>query len=112
LESQNIKGYSVSTLYSEKKMREYILFEDDVMPGDSYSYEHYFIQQGGIDNEKIDTFATKKFLDPEGAIIPKRTEENKNDILASWPLSSVEYAEDDLTFSTAYIDLNKCKYYK
>lgn len=112
LKSQNIKGYSVSTLYSEKKMREYILFEDDVMPGDSYSYEHYFIQQGGIDNEKIDTFATKKFLDPEGAIIPKRTEENKNDILASWPLSSVEYAEDDLTFSTAYIDLNKCKYYK
>ena len=98
------KEYSISGCYPESEIRNRIIFEDDIMPGDTFSYEHYFIQQGGTDDIRIDTFATKKFLDPQGSM--------DTDESPSWPLSSVKYTEDDLVFSTAYIDLNKCEYYK
>lgn len=97
--------YSLSVYYTENDIRNRILFEDDVMPGDTFSYEHYFIQQGGTSNFRMDTFATKKFLDPQGSVIDDESE-------ISWPLNSAKYTEDDLIFSTAYIDLNKCQYYK
>ena len=78
-----------------------ILFETDIMEGDTYGYQRYFIQQlqlkGG--DKAYDTFAAKKYLDDDaiddGAL----------------PLPANKYTEDDYKIVTNYIDLNKCKNY-
>ena len=86
--------------YTRSEIKKYVIFEDDVMPGDTYEYQQYFIQQISAGDQVADTFAQKKFLSEDG---PK-----SNNIL---PFNSSEYTEDDLNFNTAYFNLNKCPYY-
>lgn len=97
-----------------------ILFEDDIMPGDVYEYQKYFIQQvvayetdqeTGIRTGKsaiADTFAQKSILSDYGEDINfKNTYVSHHDL----PYSAAQFSNDDLEISTKYIDLTKCKYY-
>ena len=97
-----------------------ILFEDDIMPGDVYEYQKYFIQQvvayetdqeTGIRTGKsaiADTFAQKSILSDYGEDINfKNTNVSHHDL----PYSAAQFSNDDLEISTKYIDLTKCKYY-
>lgn len=84
---------------TEEKLRQYILFEDDVMDGDTYGYERYFIQQLQLnDGTYYDTFGQKEFLSEDGGT-------------DSLPLDSSIYSEDDYEVITNYINLNDCQYY-
>ena len=99
-----IKGdkYNYSDLYTKEDIEKYILFEDDIMPGDIYEYRQYFIQKLKIkvNDKSYDTFMAKSYLD-ENAEIDSET----------LPLSSAQYTEDDYEIITNYIDLNNCPNY-
>ena len=91
----------------ELNLSDCVLFETDIMEGDTYEYQRYFIQQLQFDtindkNEKekkyLDTFGAKKYLSDSG------TED-------SLPLPSYAYTEDDYKIVTNYIDMEKCPYY-
>jgi hypothetical protein len=88
-------------------MKEMIIFEDDIMLGSTYGYEHYFIQRlkanSKADNEFIycDTMGEKEFITSNPKLIQKN----------SLPLDAAKYTLDDCEIQTNYIDLNKCKYY-
>lgn len=90
--------YCSNHAYRPNELRNLILFEDDVMPGDTYSYKHYFIQQLRTDSAAYDTFMAKKYLSEDGY-------EDK------LPLNSGLYTEDDYKIYTNYIDLNNCEFY-
>lgn len=77
---------------SKKSIKNMVLFETDIMAGDAYEYNKYFIQQiqYGTEEEIKDTFCLKKYLDDN---------------------SSIKYTEDDYKIVTNYLDLNKCPYY-
>ena len=103
-----------STIHSQ------IIFEEDVMPGDVYDYQHYFIQQvaayesnyeTGVRDGKVaiqDTFAQKELLNNYADIIHfKNTNLSNHDL----PYSAAQFTNDDLQIATRYIDLNKCIYY-
>lgn len=86
-----------------------IIFEDDIMPGDTYAYKQYFIQQVYAEDSETqvlpqDTFAAKEFLSPEGNVY-------KNVGSVELPYSSQQFTDEDLVIATKYIDLNKCSYY-
>ena len=92
------------------------------MPGDTYEYQKYFIQQvvaypsnyktgERISGEYVvaDTFAAKELLnDDVESINFENTNLSKNQL----PYSAAQFTNDDLEISTKYIDLNKCPYYK
>ena len=97
-----------------------IIFEEDVMPGDTYAYQKYFIQQViayDVDEETglrtggvaiSDTFAQKEILSDYADLIAfKNTNVSHHDL----PYSAAQFSNDDLEIATKYIDLNKCKYY-
>ena len=92
---------------TELAMKEMIIFEDDIMLGSTYGYEHYFIQRlkanSKTDNEFIycDTMGEKEFITSNPKLIQKN----------SLPLDAAKYTLDDCEIQTNYIDLNKCKYY-
>lgn len=70
-----------------------IIFETDIVNGDTYGYTKYFIQQIVANGTVVkDTFKMKDYL----------SEENFDPSI---------YSEDDLEIHTNYIDLNKCPYY-
>lgn len=94
--------YNYSDVYLKEQLSNLILFEDDVMPGDTYAYERYFIQKLQLKNldKAYDTFMAKKYLD-----------ENASKNSAALPLNSGQYTEDDFDIITNYIDLNNCQYY-
>lgn len=84
-----------------------VLFETDIMEGDTYAYQRYFIQQLQFDivNDKneeekkyLDTFCSKEYLSDNGTI---------NNL----PLPSYSYTEDDYKVVTNYIDMEKCPCY-
>ena len=99
--------YIKTTTYNESEIRKYILFENDIMSGDTYGYQEYFIQQiypKQNPEEVEDTFSKREFLSVEGKnmqnIGPREA-----------PYSRMQYSEDDLIISTKYVDLNNCPYY-
>ena len=93
-------GITDITWFSEENIHQRVIFETDIMRGDTYGYQKYFIQQLAINGQGIDTFAHNKYLSEDGY-----TEEMK------LPLSSQKYTEDDYKIVTNYIDLNKCGNY-
>lgn len=79
-----------------------ILFEDDIMMGDTYEYQQYFIQRLKTkDNTTYDTMGKKEFI----------TSNPEKFITNELPLDEAEYSEDDYEIETNYIDLNNCSYY-
>lgn len=103
-ESKNIGEAKISINLSSEDMRRRVIFEDDIMPGDTYGFQEYFIQQiqatNGKEERISDTFKSKEFLSPYGNL-------SENQL----PYSSEIFTEDDLIVSTKYINLNKCKFY-
>lgn len=99
--------YIKTSTYSESEIRKYILFENDIMSGDTYGYQEYFIQQiypKQNPEEVEDTFSKREFLSVEG--------KNMQNIGSrEAPYSRMQYSEDDLIISTKYVDLNNCPYY-
>ena len=94
---ENQIGYALDGIKQLKKM---VLFETDIMRGDTYGYQKYFIQQLALEDNSLDTFAQKEYLSENGS---------EGDSL---PLSSQKYTEDDYKIITNYIDLNQCPYYR
>lgn len=95
-------GYNYSGLYNKDQLLPLVIFEDDVMPGDTYAYQHYFIQKLQLKDsgQSFDTFMAKKYLD-----------ENAENDATTLPLNASQYTEDDYDIITNYIDLNNCQYY-
>ena len=119
-QNKEICNCSVTDIYSKESIHQKIIFEEDVMPGDTYSYQKYFIQQviahdvdekTGVRNGNIavsDTFAQKEILSDYADLIAfKNTNVSHHDL----PYSAAQFNNDDIDISTKYIDLNKCKYY-
>ena len=98
--SINGDGYYYSAIhpYMKEELYKIILFEDVIMPGDTFSYNKYFIQQLKTNNNAYDTFKAKEYLSEDGF-------EDK------LPLDASKYTEDDYKIITNYIDLNNCEYY-
>lgn len=105
--SVNTSNFQYIRGNDELNLSDYVLFETDIMEGDTYEYQRYFIQQLQFDtindkNEKekkyLDTFGAKKYLSDSG------TED-------SLPLPSYAYTEDDYKIVTNYIDMEKCPCY-
>lgn len=93
-----------SIIYSKAKMSQKVIFETDIMRGDTYGYQRYFIQQLKTKEgnpQVYDTFMAKKYIS-----------EDANDGAAALPLPASKYTDDDYEIITNYIDLNKCKYYQ
>lgn len=102
--------YSISM--TKEIAEKYVIFEDDIMLGSTYSYQRYFIQRlkatkisnnGSKNVEEIsyyDTCGKKSFIN------------TKDFVEGELPLDESEYSLDDCEVETNYIDLNKCGYYK
>lgn len=87
-------------IYNISNIKNKILFEDDIVAGDSYSYEKYFIQQLKLkDGTVYDTFSAKSYLSEDYA-------EN------ALPLNKAKYSEDDYEIITNEIDLSLCGFYQ
>ena len=105
--------YSITNSYYYGEISKKIIFEKDIMPGDTYQYNEYFIQQVVARSSNIysssiyiaDSYAAKSFLDENGKIL------KDYDTNATLPFSSAQFSEDDIRVSTRYIDLNACQYY-
>lgn len=100
---------TINTFYDKDvenqiNIRNIIIFEDDIMLGSTYGYQHYYIQRLKTKDEEpeyYDTMGAKAFISSDPDKIGK-------DIL---PLDAAAYTEDDYEIQTNYIDLNKCSYY-
>lgn len=115
-----ISNAKIGEILTYEQMQEQVLFEEDIMPGDTYEYKKYFFQQAiaypsnyqtGVrqtENRVIaDTFMAKQLLSEEAEIISYQdTEEEKH-----LPFSSAQFTDDDIEIATKYIDLNKCPFY-
>lgn len=93
----------------EKNIHCQVIFEDDIMLGSTYGYQHYYIQKlqatTQVENEQCivncDTMGKKEFLSS-----------NIEDIkIDSLPLDAAHCTSDDCKIFTNYIDLNRCSYY-
>ena len=95
-------NYESVAVYDEEDIKKMIIFEQDIMLGSTYGYQHYYIQRLKThDKKKYDTMGKKDFLTSD-------IKELKEDLL---PLDAAKYTEDDYVIETNYIDLNKCPYY-
>lgn len=100
---------TINTFYDKDvenqiNIRNMIIFEDDIMLGSTYGYQHYYIQRLKTKDEEpeyYDTMGAKAFISSDPDKIGK-------DVL---PLDAAAYTEDDYEVQTNYIDLNKCSYY-
>ena len=103
--------FKYSPFMSKEEVSHYVIFEDDIMLGSTYSYQHYFIQRlkatkivdKDEENEEqisyYDTCGKKSFIN------------TKDFVDGELPLDESEYSMDDCEIETNYIDLNKCEYY-
>lgn len=90
---------------TKEKMKQYILFEDDIMSGSTYEYQQYFIQRIIFTNPKN---GSKKYYDTMGA----KSYINTKDINENWlPQDEAIYSEDNYEVQTNLIDMNKCNFY-
>lgn len=89
-------------IIDSNKIRNQILFEDDIMPGDTYAYQKYYIQRLKLKEEgaSYDTMGVKEFIS------------TKNIGHNSLPLDGALYTDQDYEIQTNYINLNNCPYYK
>lgn len=79
-----------------------IIFEDDIMPGDTYEYQQYFIQRLLTkDGDDYDTMGVKEFITSN----PDKIGRYK------LPLDGAQFTEDDYDIQTNHIDLKNCSYY-
>ncbi len=85
-----------------RDLRNMIIFEDDIMPGDTYEYQEYFIQRLKLKNSSnsYDTMGIKSYVSSENI------EDN------TLPLDAAYYTDEDYNIETNYINLNNCPYYK
>lgn len=87
-------------IYQINNIRNKILFENDIMAGEAYSYEKYFIQQLKLKNNiTYDTFMAKSYLDEDY-------------VEGQLPLDKAKYSTDDFEIVTNEIDLSLCNYYQ
>lgn len=120
LDGEILNGTQISLPLTFNTIHNMILFEDDIMSGDTYEYNKYFIQQAvayetdyktGIrtGNYAIsDTFMAKELVSSTSEdIIFNHTNFSHYEL----PYSAAQFSDDDIELSTQYIDLNKCKYY-
>ena len=97
-------NYTYSLPWTASQIKERIIFDTDIMPGDSYSYNQYFVQQlYTLENDKKnrtikDTFLVKSYLS------------NPNYNL-TYLLDSKKYTDSDYEVHTNYLDLNRCPYF-
>ena len=94
-----------NTVFNKIDVSKRILFETDIMRGDTYGYQQYFIQCAYFKDDKseehwYDTFMQKKYIS-----------EDVTDIGKTLPLPASKYTEDDIKIITRYIDLNQCEFY-
>ena len=116
-QDETYTDFFISKIIDNQSMRQYIIFENDVMSGDTYEYKKYFIQQiqaKTTENDTVvkqlaDTFNAKEFLSPDGVEYLNRNIKNLS--LHQLPFSSKNFTDNELVIATKYIDLNKCKYY-
>lgn len=98
------ENYSYSLPWTASQIKERIIFDTDIMPGDSYSYNQYFVQQlYTLENNKEDrtvkdTFLVKSYLS------------NPNYNL-TYLLDSKKYTDSDYEVHTNYLDLSRCPYF-
>lgn len=94
------ENYTCSSPWTPAQIKQRIIFDNDIMPGDSYSYNKYFVQQLKTkDGKKVeDTFGVKSYI------------ENPN-TNTSFILDCNKYTDDDYEIITNYIDLSKCPHY-
>lgn len=106
-----LKSYSISMTKEEAK--KIVIFEDDIMLGSTYEYQHYFIQRlkakkitkdettgkNNITYTYYDTTGKDTFIDTD------------NLVAGELPLDESEYSLDDCEVETNFIDLNRCPYY-
>ena len=88
----------------EKDIHCHIIFEDDIMLGSTYGYQHYYIQRLKTKEDEpkfYDTMGKKAFISSD----PEQIREN---VL---PLDAANYTDDDYDIQTNFIDLNRCSYY-
>ena len=93
----------------DKNIHCQVIFEDDIMLGSTYGYQHYYIQklqattQVGSEQRTVncDTMGQKAFLSSD----VKKIKEN------ALPLDAAHCTSDDYKIFTNYIDLNRCGYY-
>lgn len=122
-DSQDFESCQVSKVFSDENidtLKSMIIFEDNVMPGDTYTYTQYFIQQvqaSTFSKDKSnkatlidDTFKQKEFLSVEGSVLTDS--DFKNVSCRDLPYSKKDFTDDDLVVAIKVIDLNKCPYYK
>lgn len=93
--TSSTENYQRSTAYGQDEISKMILFETDIMAGDTYQYERYFIQQGTTDDFICDTFGKREFLGVTNKAI----------------FDSEKYTEENCEVNTKYVDLTKCEYY-
>ena len=113
-------GVRVSNKMTSNEVHSQVIFEEDVMSGDTFEYRHYFIQQVAAYQSSYesgqrsssaaiaDTFAQKELLDDHGDIIAFQSGNFAHNEL---PFSAAQFTDDDLEIATKYIDLNKCHHY-
>lgn len=88
-------------------IRNMIIFEDDIMLGSTYGYQHYYIQRLVTKDKKeedvkyCDTMGVKEFISTNPEVIKEN----------ALPLDAAAYTADDYEIQTNFIDLNKCIYY-
>lgn len=99
--TQDGDGYYYSSYYIKTEINPLVIFEDDVMPGDTYAYQRYFIQQLKTKDtgECYDTFGAHQYTT------------DKVVVEGQLPLDEGQYTEEDYEIITNYIDLNECEHY-
>ena len=101
----NNEWHNIGKLYIQNifngNIQDKILFESDIMTGETYEYQKYFIQQLYLKNEDktYDTFKAKAYL----------SEQHQPNSL---PLDKAKYNEDDYEIITNEIDMSLCEYYR
>lgn len=101
--------YPTDSVQKEDNIHKQIIFEDDIMLGSTYGYQHYYIQRLRAnltrDGERYtidcDTMGQKEFISSD---VKKINE-------TSLPLDAALCTSDDYKVETNYIDLNRCSYY-
>lgn len=109
----NEDNFSISPCMLKDEAKKYVIFEDDIMLGATYEYQHYFIQRLKAkkivtDEETGKNCTTYKYFDTTGK---KSFVDTKGFVEGELPLDAAEYSIDDCEIETNYIDLNRCQFY-
>lgn len=92
----DMSGAKRSDAYDKTTLETKLLFETDIMAGDTYEHSRYFIQQGEAGGEVVDTFGKKSIMGIDDTAI----------------FDESQYDEEQCKIATKYIDLAKCPHYQ